>query len=332
MLRKLSFDDGLVRANWQDLYCRNESLLPYASREYNELFKKYFRLNAKRLFLRNYIYGLYDENETLLMIIPLCIKGRELYIFGDFGNEEILDFIYPDTVKAEHFDLLMAELRKKFNGYKLILNRLAPDSFFRVWLESRNYRSLATRSYAHLCLVSSYEEYFRKLPAETAENIRNAEKFMEKIGVGYRLQFIRGPLSDKVKKQGFAILNQKVSGRLDELRFMPHRYSSKNFNALTDICTKESNSFNAFLYIGDEMAAFASGFFDLHEKRLFIRKVGIDNNYDKDLLWVFLQTQGIKWLIQNSAFEWVDFGNLKKQYRNWLGCEDYYCQSYEIEL
>ena len=41
MLKKLNFDDGLVRAEWQDLYCRNHHLLPYASREYNELFNKY---------------------------------------------------------------------------------------------------------------------------------------------------------------------------------------------------------------------------------------------------------------------------------------------------
>lgn len=47
MLRKLNFNDGLVRAEWQNLYCRNHHLLPYASREYNELFNKYFRYSIK---------------------------------------------------------------------------------------------------------------------------------------------------------------------------------------------------------------------------------------------------------------------------------------------
>lgn len=332
MLRKLNFDDGLVRANWQDLYCRNARLLPYASREYNELFKKYFRLNGKRLFLRKCIYGLYDEHGTILMIVPLCIKSKDIHIFGDFGNEEILDFIYPDSVKAKHFEIVLRELRRKFKGYTLILSRLAPDSFLRSWLENNNYRSLTKKSYAHLRLAASYNDYFQQLPAEIGENIRRSEKFMEQIGVPYQMKFTRGSLDKETKKQGFAILNQKANGSIDTLRFMTQRYGGKNFNALTDACTKESNSFNSCLYIGDKMTAFASGFFDLHENRLFIRKVGIDNSYAKDLIWLFLHTQMIKWSIQNSTFEWIDFADVKRKYRNWLGCEDYCCRSYEIQL
>ena len=48
-------------------------------------------------------YGLYDENNNLRMIVTLCIKGKELYIFGDFGNGEMLDFIYPYSIKPEYF-------------------------------------------------------------------------------------------------------------------------------------------------------------------------------------------------------------------------------------
>lgn len=332
MLRKLNFDDGLVRANWQDLYCRNAHLLPYASREYNELFKKYFRLNGKRLFLRKCIYGLYDEHGTILMIIPLCIKGKEIHIFGDFGNEEILDFIYPDSAKARHFEIVLNELRRKFKGYKLVLSRLAPGSLLRTWLENNNYRSLAKKSYAHLRLENSYEEYFRQLPAEIGENIRRSEKFMEQMGAPFQIRFTRGPLDKEAKKQGFDILTQKVNGSIEPLRFMTQRYGGENYNALADACIKESNSFNSCLYIGDKMTAFASGFYDLPEKRLFIRKVGIDNDYAKDLIWLFLHTQMIKWSLQNSTFEWLDFADIKKKYRNWLGCEDYCCRSYEIQL
>lgn len=332
MLRKLNFDDGLVRANWQDLYCRNAHLLPYASREYNELFKKYFRLNGKRLFLRKCIYGLYDEHGTILMIIPLCIKGKELHIFGDFGNEELLDFIYPDSVKAKHFEIVLSELRRKFKGYTLVLNRLVPDSFLRIWLENNSYRSLPKKSYARLRLPASYDEYFRQLPVEIGEIIGRSEKFMEQMGAPYNMKFTRGPLDKETKKQGFDILDQKNNGGIGTLRLITQRYGGKNFNALTDACTKESNSFNACLYIGDKMTAFASGFFDLAEKRLFIRKVGIDNNYAKDLIWLFLHTQMIKWSIQNSTLEWLDFADIKKKHRSWLGCEDYCCRSYEIQL
>ena len=266
------------------------------------------------------------------MIVPLCIKGKDIHIFGDFGNEEILDFIYPDSVQVQHFEIVLTELRRKFKGYKLVLNRLAPDSLLCAWLDKNNYRSLPKKSYAHLRVASSYEDYFRQLPAEIGENIGRAEKFMEQMGVPYQVKFNRGSLDKETKKQGVAILNQKATGSINMLRLMTQRYGGKHFNALTDACTNESNSFNACLYINDKMTAFASGFFDLTEKRLFIRKVGIDNNYAKDLIWLFLHTQMIKWSIENSTFEWVDFADIKKKYRNWLGCEDYCCRSYEIEL
>ncbi|MGE4589173.1 MAG: GNAT family N-acetyltransferase [Acidaminococcaceae bacterium] len=332
MLRKLDFNDGLVRAEWQDLYCRNHHLLPYASREYNELFNNYFRMNRTRLFLQKRFYGFYDETDNLLMIVPLCIKGRELHIFGDFGNGEILDFVYPYSLEQKYFQQLLTALHQEFPGYRLVLNRLAPDSPLRIWLRNNRCRSLRKRSLARIQLPASYEDYLQNLPLDVLADIKRAEKFVAQLGVPYNLEFTRGAINNEHRKQYFRLYDQKYNDPVSKLKTLSKRYTQRKFSALTDACTKESNSFNACLYIGKELVAFAAGFFDLNEKKLLMRKSATSNQYAKNLVELFLYTQTIKWLIEHTDFEWLDLGELRNKYRTCLGCEEYYCYSYEIKL
>ena len=332
MLKKLNFDDGLVKAEWQDLYCRNHHLLPYASREYNELFNKYFRLDAKRLFLQKRFYGFYDEDERLQIIVPLCIKGKEIHIFGDFGNGEMLDFIYPLSIEPECFQQLFKDLQQEFAGYTLILNRLAPNSPLRVWLEKNEYKSMRKKSLAQLRLPSSYEEYLQSLSPEVLGDVNLAEKFIVQLGVPYKLEFGRGSISDELKRKYSRLYDQKNNNTVSKLKTLVERYSRRKFNALTDACTKESNSFNTCLYIGNKLSAFTAGFFDLDEKRLFIRKSAASMHYAKHMTSTFLHMQTIKFLIEKTDFEWLDIGDAREKYRHNLGCEEYFCYSYELQL
>ena len=332
MLRKLNFNDGLLRAEWQDLYCRNHNLFPYASREYNELFNKYFRFDGKRLFLQKRFYGLYDGNNNLRMIVPLCIKGKDIHIFGDFGNGETLDFIYPYSIEPECFLRLFKELHKEFPGYTLVLNRLAPNSPLRGWLKNNKCRSLCKKSLARLRLPSSYEDYLQSLPADVLENVNRAEKFIAQLGLYYKLEFTRGSISNELRSKYFRLCDQTNNDPMSKLKTFPERYSRRNFNSLTDACTKESNSFNSCLYIGRGLAAFTSGLFDLEEKRLFVKKSAASNRYDESLTETFLHMQTIKFLIEKTDFEWLDLGEASEKYRHSLGCEEYFCYSYEVQL
>lgn len=332
MLRKLKFDDGLVRAEWQDLYCRNHHLLPYASREYNELFNKYFRLDGKRLFLQKRFYGFYDEEEKLQIIVPLCIKGKEIRVFGDFGNGEMLDFVYPHSIKPECFQKLFKELQQEFAGYTLVLNRLAPESPLRGWLKDNKCRSVHKKSMARLPLPSSYEDYLQSLPPDVLGDVKRAEKFVAQLGVPYKLEFSRGAINGELRRKYSRLYDQINNGAVSKLKALPERYSRRKFNALTDACTKESNSFNSCLYIGNKLSAFAAGFFDLDEKRLFMRKSAAGMRYAKNMTATFLHMQTIKYLIEHTDFEWLDLGDVREKYRHNLGCEEYFCYSYEIKL
>ncbi|MPN53461.1 hypothetical protein SDC9_201125 [bioreactor metagenome] len=46
----------------------------------------------------------------------------------------------------------------------------------------------------------------------------------------------------------------------------------------------------------------------------------------------FLHMQTIKFLIEKTDFEWLDLGEAREKYRHNLGCEEYFCYSYELQL
>ena len=332
MLREFDFNSSELKEKWKEMYFANPRLLPYASRRYSELFNKYFFVRSNRLFWRKRFYGLYNGENELLMILPLCIRGKELRVFCDFGNGEILDFIYPETVTSEHFAKLFAELSSKFQGYKLILNRLEPESLLHKWLQANNYQSLRQKSYAKLHLPKTYEEYLKSLSVGTRYNIRKKEKKIKMLDKPFRIEFTRGPISDVVKKECFRLYDQREAEREGRKRSFWSRYRRENFNALTDICTKEADSFNVCLYIGEKIVCFGSGLYDYEKKRLVSRKTGIDSAYDKYSPGIFLHTQTIKWLIENTEVEWFDLAGGREQYKYLLGCEEYFCHSYEIQL
>lgn len=332
MLRELDFNSCELKEKWEEIYRANPRLLPYASRRYSELFNKYFFVRSNRLLWRRRFYGQYGKDNNLQMILPLCIRGKELHIFCDFGNAEILDFIYPETVTSEHFANLFAELSSEFPGCKLVLNRVEQESLLHKWLQANNYQSLRQKSCAKLHLPKNYEDYLKSLSVGTRYNIRKAEKKIKLLGEPYRIEFKPGPVSDEVKKECFRLYDQREAEREGRKRSFWSLYRREKFNALTDACTKEANSFNVCLYIGEKLVCFASCLFDYEKKRLVSRKTAIDSSYSKYAPGIFLHTQAIKWLIENTEVEWFDLAGGHEQYKYLLGCEEYFCHSYEIQL
>jgi|GEM_PF-1468836 len=332
MLREFSFDSSTLKDAWENLYGANSWLLPYSSRRYSELFNKYYWARGRRLLFKRTFLGFYDEAGQLIMIVPLCIKDKEIYIFGDLANEEILDFIYNEEINPEYFGKLLQELQGKFKGYRLILNRLAPDSLLHQWLQKNNYQSVRLKSCAKLQLPASYNEYLKTLSNKTRYNVKHSVQLITNLPDQYKLEFLRGPISRKIRTECFKLYEQREAEREGKKRSFWNRYRRKELNALTDACTQESDSLNVLLYIGDELVAFSSNFFDLQEKRLICRKTAIASSYGKCSPGIFLHTQTIKWLIEETEAECMDFAGGHEAYKYWLGCEEYFCYSYEIAL
>lgn len=332
MLKIIDFDDNNTKSKWQELYSSNNLLLPYASRPYNELFRKYFRFNGRRLFLKKCVYGLFDDKGCLVMIVPLCIKGRELHIFGDFGDNEILDFIYAKNIDYRYFTELFQELAKRYHGYKLILTRISDESLLHRWLQENKYQFSQQKSCAKLRLPSSYDDYLITLAGNTRYNIRKSEKLIKQYEKPYTFKVFRGPIDKETKEACFRLYDQREFERTGKKRPFTSRYARKKFNALTDTCMKERCSINFCLYFGTQMVAFASGFLNMSENRLISRKTGIDSSFAKLSPGMFLHSQTIKWLINNTDVKCFDLAGGREQYKYWLGCKEYFCYSYEIKL
>ena len=332
MLKTIDFNAENTKSKWQELYSANDLLLPYASREYNELFKKYFRVNGRRLFLKQRFYGLYDENDTLLMIVPLCIKGKELHIFGDFCDNEILDFIYTADLNSQYFAELLVELQKIYHSYKLVVTRVSEDSLLHQWLQKNGFKFSNQKSCAKLCLPASYDEYLFHLASKTRYNIRKSEKLIKEYEKPYTFNVLRGPIDKETKDACFRLYEQREFERTGKRRPFTSRYARRNYNALTDACMSECCSLNFCLYIGNRMVAFASAFLNYEESRLISRKTAIDSSFAKLSPGMFLHSQTIEWLINNTDVKCFDLAGGKEPYKYWLGCEEYFCYTYEIQL
>lgn len=332
MLKPIDFNAENTKCKWQELYSANECLLPYASREYNELFKKYFRFNGRRLFLQQRFYGLYDNHNALIMLVPLCIKGKELHIFGDFGDNEILDFIYAADLEPQYFAELLAELKQKYPNYKLVLTRVAEESLLHQWLQKNGYQPSHQKSCAKLCLPASYEQYLAKLTGKTRYNIKKSTTLISQQEKSYNLKILRGPIDKATKDACFRLYDQREFERTGKRRPWSSRYARKHYNALTAACMNESCSLNFCLYIGTEMVAFESAFLNYDGSRLISRKTAIDSSFANLSPGMFLHSQIIKWLITDTDVKWLDMAGGREHYKYWLGCQEYFCYSYEIQL
>jgi hypothetical protein len=147
-LKKVKFRD--METAWRDLYESNENLSPYSSFEFNEIFYKNYRFGLKRAFLKAVFYEIIDDNENIIMIIPLFGNNNKYYIFGDLAATGCLDFIYGSNCTKEEFHQAFKLLGDELKGSRLILNKINEKSRMNDYLAA-NY-AFKSRSICLKCV------------------------------------------------------------------------------------------------------------------------------------------------------------------------------------
>ncbi|HIU63937.1 MAG TPA: hypothetical protein IAB06_02680 [Candidatus Avacidaminococcus intestinavium] len=331
-LKKIRFSDARIKAQWQDLYCRNSHLFPYSSREYNELFNKYFRFDIKRIFVKRLFYGLYDEKQDLKLIVPLCQKKKNLYIFGDFGDEAILDFIYPENISFDYLAITIKELKRLHPGKRLILNRIAENSLLHRWLNASGYRSNIGKTFEYIELPNTIEEYEQKQPEDTRVIVQQVDDFFRKNALDIELKAVRGRNDEDIVKAILDLYFKQDRLACNSGRNVVKRLKQKRFSTLIATCTKGSFALNTLLYVNGIMSGVVSGFFDMEDRRFIAKKVVVDGIYDKQEVSVWLYSKTIEWLIENTT---VKISNVlrKIEYQKFTNdTKMFYCYNYNIAL
>lgn len=124
MLVQYRWNDEKLKKIWRKLYKDNPYLFPFSSWEYNEEVYSYKKIKPTT-FLQKEYFLVYYNHDIPLMIMPLFIKKKTLYIFGEnIGGPDNLDFIYDKNIRDEDIFFALRELREKFHGMKLMLYKV----------------------------------------------------------------------------------------------------------------------------------------------------------------------------------------------------------------
>lgn len=129
---------------WKGLYRENSYIFPYSSREYNENIFKYKKVKPTTLFQKDYFFVYYDNSDetTPLMIIPVYVKKKCVYIFGEnISGAGNLDFIYSRYITDEQLFSAFKELGQYFKGMELKLYKINQRSRLYKFFEN-NYDTL----------------------------------------------------------------------------------------------------------------------------------------------------------------------------------------------
>ena len=115
MLIQYSWNDDRLRDIWNKLYTDNPYLFPFSSWEYTKEVCSYKKIKPTTLLQKEYIF-VYYNHDVPLMIMPLFIKKKKLYIFGEnISGPDNLDFIYDKNIRDEDIFLALKELKEKFH-------------------------------------------------------------------------------------------------------------------------------------------------------------------------------------------------------------------------
>ena len=139
MLVQYKWEDPELDKIWKSLYQENSYIFPYSSREYNENIFKYKKVKPTTLFQKDYFFVYYNDSDetTPLMIIPVYVKKKCVYIFGEnISGAGNLDFIYSRYITDEQLFSAFKELGQYFKEMGLKLYKINQRSRLRDYMSS----------------------------------------------------------------------------------------------------------------------------------------------------------------------------------------------------
>lgn len=270
MLVQYQWNDERLRKIWENLYRDNPYLFPFSSWEYNKEVYSYKKIKPTT-FLQKEYFLVYYNHDVPLMIMPLFIKEKTLYIFGEnIGGPDNLDFIYDKNIRDEDIFSALRELREKFHGMKLMLYKVNERSrlyqFFKEYCNDKrliDYRVNIEldRVCVKICYPDDYDTYFHGLSKNARSNIHKIYNKLKKQDISMELKVIHGPFKDNkllssLMKFYTARESERKNRKYDFFPFIKHRY----FSSLTWAIQNMNEQYTFCLMLKDKPAAFMTGF------------------------------------------------------------------------
>lgn len=335
MLVQYKWEDFELIKIWKKLYRGNNYIFPYSSREYNDNIFTYKKVKPTTLFQKDYFFVYYDDNNktTPLMVIPLFIKKKCAYIFGEnIGGAGNLDFIYSQNITDDQILSAFQELSGYFKGMQLKLYKINQRSRLYKFFET-NYAILSKkyslikemdRVCVKIIFPDEYEPYFQNLSRNSKSNLHKAYNKSKKTDAEMHLEVIHGPFEDKkLLSNLMKIYTKRESERkhrkMDFFPFIKHRY----FSPLTWAMRNMDSHYTFCLFLQHRPAAFMSGFLTNFNEIVF-PIVAMDSFFSHYAPGKLMISESIKYLQKNSQIRGLDLSRGDERYKLEMGGEKHY--------
>lgn len=335
MLVQYKWEESDLDKIWKELYQGNCYVFPYSSREYNENIFTYKKVKPTTLFQQDYFLVYYKDNDkaTPLMIMPIYVKKKCAYIFGEnISGAGNLDFIYSRDITDEQFFSAFKELGQYFKGMELKLYKINQRSrlynFFEnnydTLLKLYNLKKEMDRVCVKIIFPDEYEPYFQGLSRNSKSNLHKAYNKVKKINAEMHLKVIHGPFGDKKFLSDIMRIytkreSERKQRKMDFFPFIKHRY----FSPLTWAMKNIDSHYTFCLFLQHCPAAFMSGFLTNFNEIVF-PIVAMDSSFSHYAPGKLMISESIKYLQKNSQIRGLDLSRGDERYKLEMGGEKHY--------
>lgn len=332
MLTRFNFKDTGFKQIWIDLYKNNPYLFPFSSYEYNEQVYAYKKLKVNTYRQKDEFY-VYYEMERPLAILPLTIKGKTIYLFGDnISGCDNLDLIYDADISDNNFTTLFSELAAEFPGKEL--------RFYKINERSKLYRFLADhkenlkqkynlileedRVCVKIDFPSDYDMYFSSLSRNCRSNLKKAYNKNAKTNADMNLKVVQGPIQDPNLLSSMMRVyahreSERKNRKLDFFSFIKNRY----FSVLSWNAEKMQSQYTFCLFLHHSLAAFMSGFQTNFGEIVFPR-VAMNSAFSKFAPGKLMISESVKWLQIHSNLRGLDLSRGDERYKYEMGGTEHF--------
>lgn len=333
MLQSCRFDSVELQKIWKAFYRGNRYLFPYQSYEYNQVAYRCFRFQTHCLS-EKYFFYVYYQDKTPRAILPLMLKQKKLYIFGDFESAGALDFIYPEDAGPEDFAGAITEL-KKIHSEELYINSLNVRSklYEFLVLQGREKPEALRQTGSRICVkipFNDYDSYYNSLTRNNRQNLRTAYNRLEKDGLSWKLAVDRKVrLHSKSYQDEFAIYVKRESERGNTDRGFFSKLRLKYTDTVMVALRNLNNSYDFKFYIGEDLAAFMMGL-ESENNEVIVPKLAIDSRFSKYSPGKLMINEAVKYLITNGNIRTLDLSKGEEKYKYDMGGTEHINYSFAV--
>ncbi|WP_317304080.1 GNAT family N-acetyltransferase [Acidaminococcus timonensis] len=327
MLQEYEFNSPELKKIWMGLYRDNPYLFPFSSYEYNHQVYAYEKFKLKNYLKKNH-FLVYFEKEEPLVLLPLTVKGNEIFLFGDdISGCDNLDLVYDQQISHDSFTKMLLEFSVRFPQKVLKFYKINERSRFYQYI-SENQKQVENqfklkieedRVCVKVLFPKDYETYFSALSRNCKSNLKKAYNKAIKMDADMNLKVVKGPVLDHQLLSAMMHVyahreSERKHRKFDFLCYVKNRY----FSVLSWAAQHMQSQYTFCLFLHNTVAAFMSGF-ETNFGEIVFPRVAMNSQFSKYAPGKLMISESVKWLQKNTDINGLDLSRGDERYKYEMG-------------